>query len=125
MSESANQILVRAFLGAWDRRDLEAMIALMHEDAIYHNIPVDPLHGHAAIREFCAPFFQRANAVNFEILAIGDAGPDRVLTERVDRFALGEKRVAIPVMGAFDIKNGKITYWRDYYDKAQTDAQMT
>jgi limonene-1,2-epoxide hydrolase len=46
-----------------------------------------------------------------------------VLTERVDKF-LGPKNVELPVMGAFEIKDGEITAWRDYFDLGAWTKQM-
>ena len=39
-----------------------------------------------------------------------------VFTERVDRFRIMGKQVALPVAGVFEIRNGKIAAWRDYFD---------
>lgn len=46
-----------------------------------------------------------------------------VLTERVDRFVINGKEVALPVMGIFELANGKITSWRDYFDLATWQRQ--
>ena len=36
--------------------------------------------------------------------------------ERIDRFARGEDRIVVPVMGAFKVRDGLIERWRDYFD---------
>lgn len=43
---------------------------------------------------------------------------DRVLTERVDRLlnSKGDPDVTLRVMGIFELADGKITAWRDYFD---------
>jgi len=43
---------------------------------------------------------------------------NRVLTERVDRLltSKGEPVVTLRVMGIFELADGKITAWRDYFD---------
>ncbi|MBV1918313.1 MAG: hypothetical protein KUG65_09680 [Sphingomonadaceae bacterium] len=43
-----------------------------------------------------------------------------VLTERIDhmRDADGRTLMSIRVMGTFDVKDGKIAAWRDYFDTA-------
>lgn len=48
-----------------------------------------------------------------------------VLTERVDRFfdKEGKERGAVRVMGAFEIKDGKVVDWRDYFDSAAVKPQ--
>jgi limonene-1,2-epoxide hydrolase len=53
------------------------------------------------------------------------AGGDVVLTERVDRFIGAEKTVELPVMGAFEIEDGKIAAWRDYFDMAAWTNQTS
>jgi limonene-1,2-epoxide hydrolase len=42
-----------------------------------------------------------------------------VLTERVDTFTVGQIVAPLPVMGTFEIREGKISAWRDYFDMAQ------
>ena len=36
MSAKSHEITVRQFCAAWDKLDLEGILALMSEDAIYH-----------------------------------------------------------------------------------------
>ena len=60
----------------------------------------------------------------FEILAIASCG-GTVMTERIDRFEIGGKSIALPVMGAFEnTPQGAISAWRDYFDMAQFTSQM-
>ena len=47
-----------------------------------------------------------------------------MLAERVDRFVIGGKEVVLPSHGAFDIVDGKIAVWRDYFDMATWQKQM-
>ena len=51
--------VVRDFCRAVERRDVPALMAFFTEDAVYHNIPLAPLVGHAAIastlEQFIAP----------------------------------------------------------------------
>jgi limonene-1,2-epoxide hydrolase len=53
---------------------------------------------------------------NLHVAATGDT----VLTERIDhvRDGSGKTLMSIRVMGAFDVKDGKIAAWRDYFDTA-------
>jgi limonene-1,2-epoxide hydrolase len=52
------------------------------------------------------------------------ADGDVVLTERVDHFAVGETHVSVPCMGVFELRNGKITAWRDYWDLGKFEDQL-
>jgi limonene-1,2-epoxide hydrolase len=49
---------------------------------------------------------------------------DVVLTERVDVFTTAEKSIELPVMGAFEVRDGKIAAWRDYFDLNQFMSQL-
>jgi limonene-1,2-epoxide hydrolase len=47
-----------------------------------------------------------------------------VVTERVDHFLAGNKRISVPCMGIFELRDGKIAAWRDYWDLKQFEAQL-
>ena len=114
--------VVEAFVGAWNRMDLEGMLGWLHEDIVYHNVPVEPLQGKAAVSEYLRSrwIFE---AIDWEMPNIAACG-DTVLTERVDRFVLDGRPVALPVMGAFGIRDDAIIAWRDYFDLAGWRAQL-
>ena len=46
------------------------------------------------------------------------------MTERVDVFKLPEKSFELAVMGIFEVSNGKISAWRDYFDMNQFTSRM-
>jgi limonene-1,2-epoxide hydrolase len=115
--------LVRTFCAAWSQRDADAIAAYFADDAIYHNMPMQPVQGRAAITGALRHFLGGASAVDFEILHLVAAG-DVVLTERVDRFTLGEKQAVVPVAGVFEVRDGKIAAWRDYFDLAGWTSQL-
>jgi limonene-1,2-epoxide hydrolase len=92
--------------------------------AVYHNIPLDPVTGRDAIRETVGMFLGMADKVWFDTLHIVADGP-LVMTERIDHFVMGERDIALPVMGAFEVHDGKITAWRDYFDMNQFTSQMS
>lgn len=117
--------IVRDFCDAFSRRDPKELIGLLAPDCVYHNIPLEPLTGHAAIEPMLASFLSPCTRVEFEIRHLAANG-SCVLTERVDRFWLANgKTIALPVMGAFEVgRDGAITAWRDYFDLAQYMKQM-
>jgi len=93
-------------------------------DAVYHNIPLDPVIGRDAIRDTIAMFLGMADKVWFDTLHIVADGPI-VMTERIDHFAQGDRDIALPVMGTFEVRDGRITAWRDYFDMAQFTSQRS
>ncbi len=115
--------IVTDFCAAWSTGDLDAILAFFTPDAIYHNIPIAPVQGVDAIRTTIEGFSAGVDKVEFEVLAIAAAG-NAVLTERVDRFISEAKTIALPVMGTFEIVDGKIAAWRDYFDLNQFMSQL-
>lgn len=121
MSAEAEAV-VREFCTAWERRDPDELLGFLAEDAVYHNIPMDPARGHEAIRGVFDLFLPGSDEIAFEILHIASTG-EVVLTERVDRFVMGDRTIDLPVMGTFEVRDGKITAWRDYFDLQQFMSQ--
>jgi limonene-1,2-epoxide hydrolase len=116
--------VVRDFCAAVRRRDCAALGGFFTDDAVYHNIPIDPVRGRADIETTLAQFIGPATEAEFDVLALAVAG-NKVLTERVDRFVIAGKRIEIPVMGTFEVEaDGRISAWRDYFDMAQFMKQM-
>ncbi len=113
--------IVTDFCAAWDRLDWPAIYAHLADDILYHNIPTDPTHGIDAFKAVFAAF--PVSAARFEIHHIAAAGAI-VMTERTDHFLLAGKPIVIRVMGIFEIRDGKIAVWRDYFDMAQFVSQM-
>jgi limonene-1,2-epoxide hydrolase len=107
--------LVRRFCGLWAEADLDAIVGSFTDDAVYHNIPIDPVVGPEAIRTFIEGFLAGVDKVTFEVRNIAADG-DVVLTERVDVFEAPGRRIELPVMGTFEVRAGRIAAWRDYFD---------
>lgn len=112
---TANEQIVRNFCAAWPRKDIDELLNFFTPDAVYHNMPLEPVSGIDAIRQTFEMFVAPAEHVEFELLAIASVA-SLVFTERVDHFRIMGKRVALPVAGVFEIRDGKIAAWRDYFD---------
>lgn len=115
--------VVEAFCASVGRKDLARCRSLLDEDVVYHNIPLDPIEGIEATAGALEGMFAMFGVVEFRLLAIAAVG-DVVLTERVDAFDVGGTEVALPVMGAFEVRRGRITAWRDYFDVGQASRLM-
>jgi limonene-1,2-epoxide hydrolase len=120
---SSSEQIVRDFCAAWQRCDIDELIGYFTEDAVYHNIPTDPAKGHDAIRGVLNLFVPLAKTIEFRIDHLVADG-DVVLTERVDIFTLEKGTISLPVAGVFEIRDGKIAAWRDYFDMQQFMSQM-
>ena len=131
--ESPIQV-VRRFCAAWaDNLGAAELAAFFTDGAVYHNIPLAPVTGREAIANNIATFIRPGKAaapgvvpvesIDFRIINIAADGPV-VMTERVDVFKLPHKSFELPVMGTFEISDGKISAWRDYFDMNQFTTRM-
>ncbi len=116
--------VVNEFCNAWPRKNVEELLGFFSDDAVYHNIPMEPARGKAAIKAVINSFLPMAKSLQFKVLHTASAG-NVVMNERVDIFDLGNgKTISLPVAGVFEVNNGKISAWRDYFDMQMYTKQM-
>jgi limonene-1,2-epoxide hydrolase len=117
MGNSSHDV-VAEFCKLWSAPDPDRIAGCFTEDAVYHNIPMQAVHGREAIKEFIAGFLAAFDGIDFQIhRQVSDGG--LVMNERTDVMRRkGGGEVALPVMGVFEIVDGKIAAWRDYFDLA-------
>jgi len=115
--------VVRRFCAAWGRQDLDEIVAFFSADAVYHNIPLAPVVGPEQIRATIEGFSGGVEKIEFIVDAIAADG-GTVLTERRDIFTFANGVIDLPVMGTFEVVDGKIAAWRDYFDMNQFMSQM-
>jgi len=113
----SNEDIVRRFCAAFARMDADELIEYFTPDALYHNIPLPPLRGRAEIHASLKGLRSRFRGLEIEILHQVAAG-ELVMNERIDYFMIGERRVALPIAGVFELTAGKIRSWREYFDLA-------
>ena len=116
--------LIRRFCDQWGKgASVDEIVEYFTDDAIYHNIPVDPAVGRDAIKATFAMFTTGVERIEFRVLNIAAEG-ETVLTERLDVFHLPSTTIELPVMGTFEVRDGKIAKWRDYFDLNQYMTQL-
>ena len=114
---------IREFIDACVRADPEEFAAYFTEDAVWWNSPWGPVEGRDAIRETLRRGALKMTALPWEIrYVVADA--DVVMAERVDRFLCGDRQINVPCVGVFELRDGKIAAWRDYWDLRQFESQL-
>tara|TARA_R110000787_G_scaffold25236_2_gene70950 strand:- start:6290 stop:6691 length:402 start_codon:yes stop_codon:yes gene_type:complete len=122
-TKESSEALVRDFLGAWEDRDVDRICGGFAEDAIYHNVPVAPIHGIDGIRKIFDAFLEAFETAKLEVVNLA-AEPGLVIAERVDYFLMRNgNKIALPVTGVFIVKQGKISRFSDYFDLADFERQ--
>lgn len=121
---SDNDGLIRDFCELWGAGKVDEIIDCFAEDAVYHNIPMEPAVGKQAIGDTIRGFYAALKGIDFVIhkqVAVGDL----VMNERTDTFHGDGFSVPLPIMGVFEIADGRITAWRDYFDLSTMVNAMT
>jgi limonene-1,2-epoxide hydrolase len=107
--------LVRHFLTALARGDVDSALADVHDDIVYTNVSLPTVRG---MRRF-APVMRKLNSpglgFDVEFLSVAADGAV-VLTERLDELRAGPLKIRFWVCGRFEVRDGQIIVWRDYFD---------
>ncbi len=112
-----NAQTIRDFIAAWSRLDADELVGYFTDDGIYHNMPAEPVAGQARLKQFIAGFTADWTSTEWQIINLLDGG-DIVMVERMDRTRIGDKLIELPCFGIFELDDGKIRIWRDYFDMA-------
>lgn len=118
--EASNDAMIRDFLTAWERRDTEHIVDRFADDGVYHSIPLEPIVGKTAIRDFVAGFADVPPGrlqVHHQV-----ASGNIVMNERTDYITINGTAVTLPICGVFEIEEGRIKAWREYFDLSPAKA---
>jgi len=112
-----NEQLVTDFCNAL-ADGLSAILPYLADDVLYHNMPWEPVTGHAGVRQVLEPFIGSQKLLQkMEIKHTTSAG-NVVMNERLETWVKGDVTVLLPVLGVFTITDGKIAKWCDYFNAA-------
>lgn len=108
--------IVERFLRLLEQDDHAAAIALLADDVVYTNVSLPTVHGRRMVQRLANATLARP-AAGFEVYVHAIAEADGVvLTERTDVLTLGPLRMQFWVCGRFEVRDGEIAVWRDYFD---------
>ncbi|MBY0441256.1 MAG: nuclear transport factor 2 family protein [Mycobacteriaceae bacterium] len=105
---------VESFLRALQEQDYETADAALADDVLYENVGLPTIYGRSATMRF---FRRMHGRIRFEVkIQRIAANGTAVLTERTDAVIIGRLRLQFWVCGVFEVRDGRITLWRDYFD---------
>lgn len=114
-------------IGAWKARDIDGVLAHMHEDIVWHYAAViaPPLKGKAKARKFLQGMAQQVRDVTWRIFDYAEAG-DRLFVEGVDEYVSADGHlVSAPYAGVVEFRDGRIIGLREYFDIGAVNALKT
>ena len=114
---------VDTFMAAINAMDLEAATRLLADDCEYDNVPMGKMFGRDTIHERLGPMMERCSELEWITVRQAATGP-LVLNERLDRFHESHGWIEMPCAGIFEVHDGLITLWRDYFDLATYRDQL-
>jgi limonene-1,2-epoxide hydrolase len=118
-----NEQIVLDFLSAWPRANVDELMSYFAPDAVYHNVPVAPIQGAEAIRTIFQAFVGLMNRIDLDVVNSAAKG-NVVFAERIDRFHMKNgKKFDLPVNGVFEVRDGKIVRFSDYFNLADWERQ--
>lgn len=119
-----NEKIIREFVAAWSRLDADELASYFSEDGSYHNIPSSAVQGRDNIQQFIAGFIRPWESTDWEIVSLLAEG-DVVVVERLDKTVVAGSAINLPCFGYFELEDGKIKVWRDYFDLATYTSALT
>jgi limonene-1,2-epoxide hydrolase len=114
-SDIDNAHTVEVFLAALQEQDLTTADAQLDDNLVYENVGFPTIRGRARAIKVFRKLQRPSFGFEAKIHRIAVNGPV-VLTERTDVLAVGPVRLQFWVCGVFEVHNGRITLWRDYFD---------
>lgn len=115
--------VVRAFLDALERLDVDRVVELTDPSIVYQNVPLPPARGLAEFERQMR--WLEAHATGFEARLHSIAADGAlVLTERTDAIERGRLRVEFWVCGTFEVVDGRVALWRDRFDYADLTVAL-
>lgn len=113
---AAPAVVTRRFLEALAAGDIDGAAGLLADDVEYVNVSLPAIRGRERVRKALGAAMGMRGA-GFEVyLHRVTQEANTVLTERTDVLLLGPLRVQFWVCGRFDVEDGRIVLWRDYFD---------
>ena len=122
--------LVERFAEAFNRRDVDGLLALFTEDATYADLFFGPHAGQAALRAMFERMFREGRDCRWQMNSIvTDARRaaaewtfSYVVTEAVPRSA--GRKVRFRGMSLFELEGGRVARYREYFDTGVALLQL-
>jgi limonene-1,2-epoxide hydrolase len=115
VSTDANTATVEKFLFALRDKDLDTAGAQLAENLVYQNVGFPTIHGARRTMKLFKGMQRPSLGFDVAIHRAASEG-NSVLTERTDVLIVGPVRLQFWVCGTFEVHDGRITLWRDYFD---------
>lgn len=113
---SSTEVVADLF-AALKEDDTTRAAAHLDDAIVWHNVGMPKVRGIVRVQKAISALAKPGFGFDVKIHNIAaDESGQIVLTERTDTLIWRRVRVEFWVCGTFEMQNGKITVWRDYFD---------
>lgn len=128
-TKNNNEKIVVDFIHAayGESMDIDAMTALMAEDFVWQlHVPLSPI---VRGRDAARAELEKHNTLSTGMIEGSEirtivSDSDTVIVERVDVNAMNGVAVTFHVTALFEVRDGAITHWREYWDTTHVAQQL-
>lgn len=107
--------VVETLLYALKNRDTDGAVEQLDDAIIWHNVGLPKVRGISKVGRYMRLLAKPGYGFDVIIHNIAADG-NIVLTERTDVLVWHRLRIEFWVCGTFELRDGKILVWRDYFD---------
>lgn len=116
MTSQTPVAIVTDLLASLSDRRIDAALANVDDDIEYVNVSLPTVRGKKRFGAVMRALNSKVMGFDAEMLNISADDQGVVLTERIDELTIGPLRLQFWVCGRYEIREGRITVWRDYFD---------
>ncbi|OBK48875.1 limonene-1,2-epoxide hydrolase family protein [Mycobacterium sp. 1081908.1] len=128
-AKNANEKLVLDFIHAayGERMDVDAMTAMMADDFVWQlHVPLSPV---VVGRDAARAELEKHSGLSTGMIEGSEirtvvSNADTVVVERIDVNAMNGVAVKFFVTAIFEVRDGAITHWREYWDTSHVAQQL-
>jgi limonene-1,2-epoxide hydrolase len=115
--------VVNEMVAAWNARDWDKVVNLFADDGVLHSMMLEPIVGRKSIDARIKHMGAGISQIRLNVKHMGLID-GVVYVERVDEFVYNGHAGSVPVMGAIEVKDGRVKAWREYYDRKELLTAM-
>ena len=118
--------IANTFFSHFNANRIDEALEMLTDDVLYDNVPFPDIIGRDNVRKFHLDFgLGTAFTVDWAVTNIAASG-NVVRNERIDVFNhTNGGKITLPVMGTITVVGDKISVWRDYFDPAEFNKQLS
>ena len=122
--------IVRGFANAFNRRDVDALVACFTPTATYHDGFYGPHAGHGALRAMFERMFREGRDYAWQMHAVLES-PARAMAEWTFAYVVTDavprsagRKIRFRGASVFELREGKIAAYREYFDSGVPLLQL-